>query len=179
MKKIYRERQRRRQLLRNMITLALMRKRFITRLCLLTCLLLQSCDDKICHVSATSQVSLVWASYDEQRSKTTFRVSRPSTFKFILRNIRPDIEKDFITKEPVSADCRLAICLYRLGRGDYLYTIAELFGLGVTTVHKIIEEVCEAIASNLWKLSAQSTFSNTLGARGISLFQGWSLWHSG
>ena len=30
-----------------MVTLALVRKRFITRICLLSCLLLQSCDDKI------------------------------------------------------------------------------------------------------------------------------------
>ena len=50
---------------------------------------------------------------------------------------------------------------YRLGRGDYLYTIAELFGLGVTTVHKIIEEVCEAIIRNLWKPSVQAHFPIT------------------
>ena len=85
---------------------------------------------------------MVWASYDEGRFKKTFRLSR-NTFNLILKSLRPDIEKDFVTEQPVSAECRLAICLYRLGRGDYLYTIAELFGLSVTTVHKIIEEVCE------------------------------------
>lgn len=61
--------------------------------------------------------------------------------EYVLKSIRPDIEKDFVTEQPVSAKCRLAICLYRLGSGDYLYTIAELFGVGLTTVHKIIEEV--------------------------------------
>ena len=101
-----------------------------------------------------------WASYDEGRLKKAFRVSR-STFNFILKNIRSDIEKDFITKEPVSADCRPAICFYRLGRGDYLYTVAELFGLGVTTVHQFIEEVCEAIVRNMWKRSVQAHFPMT------------------
>ena len=122
-----------------------MRKRFIVRLCLLTCLLLQSSEDEIsarrprsCRRSHknTGWWELVWASYDEGRFKKTFRVSR-NTFNLILKSLRPDIEKDFVTEQPVSAECRLAICLYRLGRGDYLYTIAELFGLGVTTVHKI------------------------------------------
>ena len=151
LEKISRERQRRRQLRRNMVTLVLMRKRFIVRLCLLTCLLLQSSEDEIsarrprsCRRSHknTGWWELVWASYDEGRFKKTFRVSR-NTFNLILKSLRPDIEKDFVTEQPVSAECRLAICLYRLGRGDYLYTIAELFGLSVTTVHKIIEEVYE------------------------------------
>ena len=30
-----------------------------------------------------------------------------------------------------------------------MYTIAELFGLGVATVHNIVKEVCEAIIRNL------------------------------
>ena len=44
---IYRERERRRQLRRNMVTLALVGKKFITRICFLSCLLLQSFDDEI------------------------------------------------------------------------------------------------------------------------------------
>ena len=47
LKKISRERQRRRQLRRYTVTLVLMRKRFIVRLCLLMCLLLQSIEDEI------------------------------------------------------------------------------------------------------------------------------------
>ena len=61
---------------------------------------------------------LVWATYDEGRFKKAFRVSR-QTFDFILKSIRPDIEKNTVTEIPVSPECRLAICLYRLGRGDY------------------------------------------------------------
>ena len=94
LEKISRERQRRRQLQHNMITLVLMRKRFIVRLYLLTCLLLKSSDDEIsarrprsCRRSHRNPGwwELVWASYDEGRFKKTFRVS--------------DIEKDFGTEQ--------------------------------------------------------------------------------
>ena len=66
-----------------------------------------------------------------------------------------------MTEIPVSPECRLAICLYRLGQGDYLYTIAELFGLGVATVHSNVKVVCEAIIRNPWKESVQAYFPTT------------------
>lgn len=56
--------------------------------------------------------------------KKTFRVSR-STFIFILHRIRHVLERHTITEDPVSPECRLALCLYRLGRGDYFCTIAD------------------------------------------------------
>ena len=48
---------------------------------------------------------------------------------------------------------RLAICLYRLGRGTYYHTISELCGLGVSTCATITREVCEAIVEVLWEES--------------------------
>ena len=53
---------------------------------------------------------------------------------------------------------RLAICLYRLGRGDYYFTIAEMFGVGVSTVAAITEDVCEVIINNLWNDSVVNHF---------------------
>lgn len=49
----------------------------------------------------------------------------------------------------------MGICLYRLARGDYYYTIAEMVGLGVATVCFIVKEVTEAIIANLWNLSVE------------------------
>ncbi|XP_068690124.1 uncharacterized protein [Montipora foliosa] len=168
LEKISRERQRRRELRRRMLTLVVLRKRFLARLCLWICLLFQSVESndiqrhRSCRRSVrnTGWWELVWATYDEGRFKKAFRVSR-ETFDFILKSIRPDIEKNTVTEIPVSPECRLAICLYRFGRGDYLYTIAELFGLGVATVHNIVKEVCEAIIRNLWKESVQAYFPTT------------------
>ena len=91
----------------------------------------------------------VWNTYSEERFKKTFRISR-STFQFILSRIRHVLERDTINEEPISPECRLAICLYRLARGDYYYTISEMTGLGVSTVCTIVNEVTKAIVENLW-----------------------------
>lgn len=45
----------------------------------------------------------------------------------------------------------MAIGLYRLGRGDYYYTIVEMTGLGVSTVCTIVSEVTRLIIDNLWE----------------------------
>ena len=37
---------------------------------------------------------------------------------FILSYITHDLKRKAISEEPVSPECRLAICLHRLGRGD-------------------------------------------------------------
>jgi hypothetical protein len=71
------------------------------------------------------------------------------TFNNILNSIHQDIEKDIIAELPITPECRLAICLYRLRRGDYLYTISELFGIGLSTVQNIVLEVSQAIVKNL------------------------------
>ncbi|CAH3185795.1 unnamed protein product [Porites lobata] len=78
----------------------------------------------------------------------TFRISR-STFMFLLGRIRNLIEKDTITEEPISREGRLAICLYRLARGDYYFTIAEMAGIGERTVGYIVNEVTTAIVECL------------------------------
>ena len=83
----------------------------------------------------------VWTTYSDARFKKTFRISR-STFNFILNRIGPFLSRQTVTEEPLPPELRLAICLYRLGRGDYLYTIAEMAGLGVSTVCNIVQEVC-------------------------------------
>ena len=53
---------------------------------------------------------------------------------------------------------RLAICLYRLGCRDYYFTIAEMSGVGVSTVVGITEDVCKAIINSLWNGSVVNHF---------------------
>ena len=69
----------------------------------------------------------------------------------MLDRIRYKIEKWTLCEEPISPEFRLGLCLYRLGRGDYFYTISELGGLAPCTVSTIVNEVNEAIVSCLWK----------------------------
>ena len=75
--------------------------------------------------------------YSQKRFKHTFRVSR-TTFNFTLSKIQYRIQKEYVTKEPNPPDKRLAICLYRLGRGDYLYAIPEMVALAESTVCQIV-----------------------------------------
>ncbi|CAH3184984.1 unnamed protein product [Porites lobata] len=89
----------------------------------------------------------------------TFRISR-STFMFLLGRIRNLIEKDTITEEPISREGRLAICLYRLARGDYYFTIAEMAGIGERTVGYIVNEVTTAIVECLREDTVKNTCRN-------------------
>ena len=91
----------------------------------------------------------IWGTYSDARFKKTFRVSRP-TFNFILSRIRHRLLKQVITEEPISPEERLGICLYRLARGDYHFTIAEMVGRGVATVYNIVHEVSEVLVDELW-----------------------------
>ena len=81
-----------------------------------------------------------------------------ATFLYILGKMRHDIKKDVLTEDPISPECRLAICLYRLDRGDYLFTISEMTGYGVATVCQIVIEVSSAIVKNLWTDSVACHF---------------------
>ena len=54
-----------------------------------------------------------------------------------------------LTEDPISPDERLAISLYRLGRVDYYYTIAEMVGRDVLTVSSIVEEVSQVLVNHL------------------------------
>ena len=66
--------------------------------------------------------NLVWTVYSEKRFKKTFRMTR-QTFSLIHDRIKDDLTKESVTEEPIPSQMRLAICLYRLSRGDYYNTI--------------------------------------------------------
>ena len=103
---------------------------------------------------------MVSARYDNARFKETLRVSR-GTFLYILDAIRPDLERESVGGCPLSPELRLGICLYRLARGDYYYTIAEMAGIGEATVCTTVIEVCQSIVNNLWASAVASIFPKT------------------
>ena len=61
------------------------------------------------------------------------------------------MQRKTLCEIPIQPDKRLAICLYRLSRGDYYQTISEMTGHGVSTVRNITNEVCSVIIQKLWK----------------------------
>ena len=93
---------------------------------------------------------LVWNSHFDECFKKTFRVLR-NTFNFMFNRILHDLGQETVNKDLSSPECRLGICLYWLGRGNYHYTKAEMAGLGVLTVHAIVTQVSASIIENLWQ----------------------------
>ena len=119
--------------------IALRRRRIALLLSLAGILLLsrkQNLATEMVHVRSCRRLlrsngwwEMVWTTYTDERFKKTFRISK-NTFSFILNRIRNDLERQTVNEDPISPECRLGICLYRPGRGDYYYTIAEMAGLG-------------------------------------------------
>ena len=94
----------------------------------------------------------VWNNYSDARFKKTFRVTR-ATFLYILSHIRHRLDRQTVTEEPISPELRLALCLYRVGRGDYYFTFAEMSGLGVSSACTIVQEVSQALVDCMWSKS--------------------------
>lgn len=88
----------------------------------------------------TEWIEKVLHTYSNQRFKKTSRISR-EMFRYILSKIETRLLRQTMTEDPISPEIRLAMCLYRLARGDYFYTISELFGCGRSTVCVVVNEV--------------------------------------
>ena len=69
-----------------------------------------------------------------------------STFKYLCNLLGLVLgKKNTRLRDSVSVECRVAITLYRLGSGNTVIMIADLFGLGESTTSIIVRECCEAI----------------------------------
>ena len=142
---------RRRMYLFNIMSFLALRKKILLHILFLVAQLIQSVgSSKQRHRSCrrfnrnTGWWSTVWHTYSDSRFKKTLRVSR-KTFQHILEPIRHRLEQRNVNEEPITPEERFFICLYRLSRRDYYHTIAEMTGLGVATVCKIVSEVSRAL----------------------------------
>ena len=154
-KSINRRNRRRRMIV--LLQYIMYRRRMMLSMCLANLLLISRLNAKPARQRSCRRFqrnngwwNLVWNNYSDKRFCRTFRISKGS-FSFILSRIRHVLERDTINEQPISPECRLGICLYRLARGDYYYTIAEMVGLGVATVCSIVSEVPQAIIDHLWQ----------------------------
>ena len=100
---------------------------------------------------------LVRDTYSPERLYETLRMSR-ATFNHILVRIHDKLLKKTVTEEPIPPDFRLAITIYKLARGDYIYTIGEMCGLAKSTVCVIVTETCSAIINTLWDDTVKKYF---------------------
>ncbi|KAI3714540.1 hypothetical protein L6452_21496 [Arctium lappa] len=81
--------------------------------------------------------------------KKAFRMSK-STFNMICDELDAVVtKKDTMLRMAIPVRQRVAVCLYRLATGDPLRTVSTRFGLGISTCHKLVLEVCAAIRNVL------------------------------
>ena len=156
-RKLLAKNKRRRKLLHSILMAAVARRRMMLQNAILLLVLCLNVNRKRIVVRSCRRFvrnsgwwELVWNNYSDDRFKKTFRISR-NTFMYILEKVRHKLTKQIVAELPVSPEQRLGIFLFRCGRGDYHYSIAEMTGLGVSTVCCIVSDVANAIVETLWK----------------------------
>ncbi|PQM37776.1 protein ALP1-like [Prunus yedoensis var. nudiflora] len=87
--------------------------------------------------------------FPESEFKKAFRMGR-ATFDLICQELKSAIEKEDTTlRNAIPVRQRVAVCLWRLATGDPLRLVSKKFGLGISTCHKLVLEVCSAIRTVL------------------------------
>ena len=102
------------------------------------------------HIRNKGWWATVSTSYNDERFKQAFRVSR-TTFEYISQKTSPLLLKEETGAGTICPEERLAIALYKIGRGDYNYTIGEMTGYAESTISLIIREVCQVIIHLFWE----------------------------
>lgn len=87
--------------------------------------------------------------FPEEEFRRAFRMSR-ATFNMICDELDPIInKKDTMLRAAIPVRQRVAVCIWRLATGEPLRLVSKRFGLGISTCHKLVLEVCSAIKTVL------------------------------
>uniref|UniRef100_A0A1J3JTR6 Putative nuclease HARBI1 n=1 Tax=Noccaea caerulescens TaxID=107243 RepID=A0A1J3JTR6_NOCCA len=83
--------------------------------------------------------------FPEEEFRREFRMSR-STFNLICEELDATVtKKNTMLRDAIPAPKRVGVCVWRLATGAPLRHVSERFGLGISTCHKLVIEVCRAI----------------------------------
>ncbi|RZC82026.1 hypothetical protein C5167_044601 [Papaver somniferum] len=87
--------------------------------------------------------------FPEAEFRKAFRMSR-STFDMICEELSSVVAKeDTMLRAAIPVQQRVAVCIWRLATGEPLRLVSKKFGLGISTCHKLVLEVCSAIKTVL------------------------------
>ncbi|KAL2346569.1 hypothetical protein Fmac_000569 [Flemingia macrophylla] len=87
--------------------------------------------------------------FPEKEFRKAFKMGRV-TFEKICEELNSAIAKEDTTlRSAIPVRQRVAVCLWRLATGDPLSMVSRRFGLGISTCHKLVLEVCTAIKTVL------------------------------
>ncbi|XP_039810983.1 protein ALP1-like [Panicum virgatum] len=116
--------------------------------------------------------------YPEEDFRRAFRMGR-ETFDMICDALGSAVAKeDTMLRAAIPVRQRVAVCIWRLATGEPLRLVSKRFGLGISTCHKLVLEVCAAIKSVLmprflqWPDDAaaarfKAAFERTSGVPGV------------
>lgn len=87
--------------------------------------------------------------FPDDEFRRCFRMSK-KTFNMICNELDSSVTKKNTTlRDAIPVRQRVAVCIYRLATGEPLRLVSKKFGLGISTCHKLVLEVCAAIKSVL------------------------------
>ncbi|KAL2338938.1 hypothetical protein Fmac_013384 [Flemingia macrophylla] len=87
--------------------------------------------------------------FPESEFRKCFRMSK-STFDTICQHLDSAVtKKNTMLRDAIPVRQRVAVCICRLATGDPLREVSKRFGLGISTCHKLVLEVCSAIKTVL------------------------------
>ncbi|CAL5434728.1 unnamed protein product [Camellia sinensis] len=89
------------------------------------------------------------AEFPEEEFRKAFRMGK-ETFDMICNELSSVVAKENTTlRDAVPVRQRVAVCIWRLATGEPLRLVSKKFGLGISTCHKLVLEVCSAIKTVL------------------------------
>ncbi|CAL9049642.1 unnamed protein product [Musa banksii] len=87
--------------------------------------------------------------FPEAEFRLAFRMGR-ATFDMICEKLGSAVAKEDTTlRAAIPVRQRVAVCIWRLATGEPLRLVSKRFGLGISTCHKLVLEVCNAIKTLL------------------------------
>ncbi|KAK4401234.1 hypothetical protein Sango_1229500 [Sesamum angolense] len=87
--------------------------------------------------------------FPEEEFKKAFRMGK-GTFDLICNELSSVVAKEnTMLRDAVPVRQRVAVCIWRLATGEPLRLVSKKFGLGISTCHKLVLEVCSAMRSVL------------------------------
>lgn len=89
------------------------------------------------------------ADFPEEEFKKAFRMGK-DTFEMICNELNSAVAREnTMLRDAVPVKQRVAVCIWRLATGEPLRLVSKKFGLGISTCHKLVLEVCNAIRTVL------------------------------
>ncbi|EEE68297.1 hypothetical protein OsJ_26550 [Oryza sativa Japonica Group] len=117
------------------------------------------------------------AACPEAEFRRAFRMPR-AVFDKLCDDLAAAVAKEDTTlRAAIPVPQRVAVCLWRLATGDPLREVSRRFGLGISTCHSIILQVCAAITAVLTRVvrwpdshaAAASRFQALSGIPGVAV----------